>query len=390
VPVEAVVLHLVCHLIDSNADTGYFRSIARRHDRSRFPVMIGSLAPPGALQRAIGRLGVGSFSLGARERAQYALALVRLVRLIRRHRVTLVHAHCFDPTFVGLLAARVAGVPFVFTRHHSDHNIRLGKRWHTRVDAWCAQRADHVIAVSHATRRIMEEVERVPARQISIVYNGMEGLPQPSAAEVERLRRDLGLDGTAVCLTAGRLHEEKGHLVLFEAAAEIRRRIGHVVFLVAGEGPHRAAFEEAVRRRGLAACVRFLGHRSDVAALLSVASVVAVPSLAESFGFSVLEAMSLGRPVVASTAGGIKELIADEEEGLLVPPGDATALADAACRLLEDVELAQRLGERARLRATAFGFEEMIRGYEAVYERVLGSRARAAGANMCGSVQSTL
>jgi glycosyltransferase involved in cell wall biosynthesis len=170
------------------------------------------------------------------------------------------------------------------------------------------------------------------------------------------------------------LHEEKGHRVLFEAVSQIRKRVGRAVFLLAGDGSHRGIFEQEVRTRGLEDSVFFLGRRSDMSTLLGAATIVVVPSLAESFGFSVLEAMSLGKPVVASSAGGIAELIADGEDGLLVPPGDAAALADAVCRLLEHPLLAQKLGERARERAASFGFERMIRGYEAVYERVLGSR----------------
>src|SRR5215470_6207486 len=130
---------LICHLIDSSIDTGYFRSIARHHDREQFPVMIGSIAPAGPLQRAMTALSVPTFSLDAVSRWQYPAAILRLARLVMRDRITVLHAHCFDPTFVGLIAARIAGIPFVFTRHHSDHNIRLGKRWHTSIDGWCAR-----------------------------------------------------------------------------------------------------------------------------------------------------------------------------------------------------------------------------------------------------------
>jgi glycosyltransferase involved in cell wall biosynthesis len=362
---------LICHLIDTNRDTSYFNSIGRLHDRERFPVAIGSISPAGELQQAMGRLKVTTFSLQARRRWHYPAALLRLVRLIRRHRVALLHAHCFDPTVLGLLAARISGVGFVFTRHHSDHHIRLGKDWHTRVDAWCARHSDTVIAVSQATRRIMEEIEHVPGESITVVHNGMEPLPPPSVLEVERLRSDLGVNGAQICLTPARLHEEKGQLVLFEAIGEVRKRVGNAIFLLAGEGSHRELFEKEVQRRGLEGRVRFLGQRSDMGALLAVATIVVVPSLAESFGFSVLEAMSFGKPVVASSAGGITELISDGKDGLLVPPRDAAALASANSRLLEQPALARRLGEKALERAGAFSFERMIRGYEAVYKRVL-------------------
>lgn len=362
---------LICHLIDTTLDTAYFRSIAQQHDHRRFPVMIGSIASAGPLQEAMRKLDTVTFALGAVARWQYVMAIPRLARLLRREKIALLHAHCFDPTFVGLMAARLARIPFVFTRHHSDHNIRLGKKWHTRIDGWCARHADHVIAVSEATRRIMLEIEGVPGEQVTVIYNGMEPLHQPAPQTVAGVRHELGLGEEPVCLMLARLHEEKGHRFLFDAIPEIVSRVGPIAVLLAGDGPHRAALEAEVRARGLQHIVRFLGRRADVPELISLASVVVLPSLAESFGFVLLEAMSLGKPVVASTTGGIPEVVAHGETGLLVPQADAQALAEACCRVLQNPVWACRLGEAGWQRATAFTFERMIRGYEAVYQRVM-------------------
>jgi glycosyltransferase involved in cell wall biosynthesis/GT2 family glycosyltransferase len=368
------VPHGVCHLIDRNLDTNYFRSIARCHDRERFPAMIGSIAPGGPLQEAMLNLSTPTFSLGAGARWQYPLVILRLVRLLKRGRVAVLHAHCFDPTFVGLIAARLARVSFVFTRHHSDHNIRLDARWHTRIDAWCGRHADHVIAVSEATRQIMIEVERVPGRQITVIYNGMEPLREPEPSGVARLRQEFDLSREHVCLMLARLHEEKGHRYLFEAIPEITSRVGSVVFLLAGDGPQRGEFEAEVRARGLQNTVRFLGRRDDVSELISLSSLVVLPSLAESFGFTLLEAMSLAKPVVASTTGGIPEVAPHGETGLLVPPADSRALANAICDILENPERAQAFGEAGRRRATQFTFERMMGGYERVYQKVIERR----------------
>jgi glycosyltransferase involved in cell wall biosynthesis/GT2 family glycosyltransferase len=361
----------VYHLIDKNFDTNYFRSIARHHDRERFPVSIGSISSDGALQAAMEHLGVGTFTLRAATRWQYPLAVLRLVRLLRRADVAVLHAHCFDPTFIGLLAARIAGVPFVFTRHHSDHNIRIGKRWHTRIDAWCAKHADRVVAVSKATREVLTDVEHVPTEQITVVYNGMDPLHVPAAEDVDNLRLELGLLDEFVVLMLARLHEEKGHRYLFDAIPSILSHYRRVVFLLAGEGPHREHLEADIRERGLQDAVRFLGQRDDVARLISLASVVVVPSLAESFGFVVLEAMSLGKPVVAAATGGIPELVTDGENGLLVPPADSRALSDAILRVIQNPEWAGRLAECGRTRVRAFSFERMIRAYEGVYSTIL-------------------
>lgn len=367
---------LVCHLIDTTLDTPYFRSIARCHDRERYPVSIGSIHPNGPLQKRMLAMGTPTFSLQTPGRPRYPVAILRLARLLREKQAIL-HAHCFDPTLIGLLAARLARVPFVFTRHHSDHNLRLNKRWHVRVDGWCARNADRVIAVSEATRQVMQEAEGVPASRIDVVYNGMEPLAPPAQERIEAVRSELRLSGERVCLMVARLHEEKGHRFLFEAIPTIREAVGETTFLLAGAGPHRAELEAEVSRLNLQPSVRFLGRRNDVAELYSLADVVVLPSLAESFGFALVEAMSLGKTVVAAATGGMREIVQDGETGFLVPQADAAALATATARVLGDPALARKLGSAGRERSQQFNFDAMIRGYETVYDRLPVTRAAA-------------
>jgi glycosyltransferase involved in cell wall biosynthesis len=374
---------IVCHLIDNSIDTSYFRSIARCQDRNRFPVMIGSIAPAGSLQSAMERLDTPAFSLNCAARWRYGMAVWRLARLIKRRKVSILHAHCFDPTFIGLLAARLAGVPFVFTRHHSDHNLRLGKKWHTAIDSWCARMADHVIAVSEATRGIMIEIENVPAEKITVVYNGMEPLRTPDPKRVESLRRELGLQQEPVILMVARLHEEKGHRYLFEALPRIIERVGPVAVLLAGDGPHRAEIE--AEARNVRDYVRFLGRREEIPELISLAAVVVLPSLAESFGFALLEAMSFGKPVAAAATGGIPEVLANGGAGLLVPQKDSGKLGEAIVSVLKDRGLANRLGEAGRKRAANFTFERMIAGYESVYEKTLNLKSRSENFHAVGA-----
>jgi glycosyltransferase involved in cell wall biosynthesis len=361
--------HLICHLIDANLDTAYFRAVAQHSDRLQFRVMIGSLAATGPLQRAMRDLRVPTFALDAPSRWQYGPAICGLARLLRRERVSVLHAHCFNPTLIGIIAARLVRIPFVFTRHHSEHHLRLHKRLHTRIDGWCGRRADAVIAVSETTKRIMTDVEGVPARRVTVVHNGMRPLQEGSRESIERVSRELGVSRGAVCLVLARLHEEKGHRVLFDAVPRIVARVGPLTVLLAGDGPHRAKLEADAQRRGLQRIVRFVGRRNDVAELIGLSSVIVLPSLAESFGFAALEAMSLGKPVVASSLGGLAEVVGDS--GVLAPPGNAEALADAVCQVLEDPERARALGENGRRRAALFSADRMMRGYEAVYRRVL-------------------
>ena len=363
-------MRTVWHLIDANVDTAFFRALAVHHDRARFRLAIGSLAPPGGLQAAMADLGIRSFALGVSRRDQYPAAVWRLARLLRANDVDIVHAHCFDPTLVGLAAARAASTAFVYTRHHSEHHIRLGKKWHIRLDGWAGRRADHVIAVSEATRRILRDIEGVPEDQLSVVHNGADAPRPVDDRVVTRLQEELNPTGLPVCTIVARLHEEKGHRFAVAAWPEVVRRCGPAMMLLAGEGPERAAIEAQIRALGVQEWVSVLGFRRDVPELMALSDVVILPSLAESFGFAALEAMSAGRPVVATSIGGLPEVVAHAETGLIVPPENAAAIADAVERLLEDRPYARRLGAAGPSRAAGFSAKRMVRGYERVYETV--------------------
>jgi glycosyltransferase involved in cell wall biosynthesis len=356
----------IVHLIDRNVDTAYFRAIARHHDAARYPVSIGSLAAAGPLQAAMRELGVGTFAHGAARRAQYPAAVRRLAAQIARPPV-IVHAHCFDPTLVGLAAAWWRGAPFVFTRHHSDHHIRLGKAWHTRLDAHSARHAARVIAVSQATRRILTEVEGVPAARVAVVRNGMEKMRLPDTAAAAALRRSVPA-GTRIVLHVARLHEEKGHAVLFAALPAVRAAAGPLVVWLAGSGAERAALQAHLEVLGLQHVVSFLGERQDIPELLAAADAVVLPSLAESFGFAAIEALSAARPLVVSDAGGLPEVVG--EAALVVPRGDSGALAAALLSILSDEALAARLRAAGPARAALFDAAEMVRGYEKVYDEL--------------------
>jgi glycosyltransferase involved in cell wall biosynthesis len=215
----------VLHVLDywRNLDARYFYAILERHSRAYDVAFCLLDEGPGGPWTG-GRFGGHVVTLGARRRLQYPAATIRLAARLRRDGHSLVHAHFFYPTFVAILAGRLAGVPVVFTRHHSDHNIRLHKPWHVRIDGWCARAASQVIAVSWATKKLMVAVEHVPEDQVSVIHNGMDLLPPPSSQDIERVRAELAPGTSRICLMIARLHEEKGHRVLFEAIPGIVAR----------------------------------------------------------------------------------------------------------------------------------------------------------------------
>lgn len=245
---------------------------------------------------------------------------------------------------------------------------------------WLYGRMDAVIAISRAARAALV-VRGLDGERIAVVPSGV-AVESFTDLDREAARAALGIDaGRPLVAIVASLHVRKGHAVLLDALADVRRDVPGLLCLAAGTGPEGDALHDRASRLGLAGLVRWLGQVADVRPLLAAADVVAMPSLAEGLGVAAIEAMAAGRVVVASRAGGLPELITDGEQGLLVPPGDAGALATALRRVLDDAALRAQLGAAGRERAQAFSTAAMARGTEAVYERALAARRTGATAH---------
>jgi L-malate glycosyltransferase len=295
--------------------------------------------------------------------------LPALVRMLRRERPDVFHAHLSWPLAAKypLAAAVLARVPAVLATVQLIPEFELERSSALQLRA-LALGVDRYIAVSGDIADELVNRFRWPASKVQVIYNAV-AVERFGETASPALRTELGAgDARPLVLTPARLDEQKGHPVLFEAAT----RIPDAVFALAGEGAERPALEALAARLGIAGRVRFLGHRTDIPQLLAACDVFALPSLYEGSSLAVLEAMAARRAVVSSAIGGTDELIADGESGLLVPPGDAGALAAALERLLGDSNLRDSLAARARQRVERdFTREEMGRQVSATYRELL-------------------
>jgi len=269
----------------------------------------------------------------------------------------------------GAAAARWLGVPHVITMHG---NQTTTNRWRRRATLGLAIRySDAVIAVSGDTKRYYDAQLGLDAHPLRVVPNGVPRLDGDRSV----VRRELGLTSTDQLVVAtGSLVPRKGHAVLVKAlAAQTNGSCWHLA--IAGNGPERAALDDLVRSLDLESRVHLLGHRDDIGNILAASDIFAMPSLWEGLPLSLLEAMSCGKPVVASATSGIPEAVDTEQDGLLVAPGNVEELTAALARLLSDAALRQRLGERAAARARAvFSIDAMTGQYEDTY-RALAQRS---------------
>lgn len=303
----------------------------------------------------------------------------RLARLARRERVEIVHAHLARDYPPAALAARLAGpARLVVTRHVL---FPLG-----RAQRLVLARAARVVAVSGAVERALRTQQLLDEEKLRVVHNGVDvGRLERAAAGAERdaCRRRLGVEAALVVGTLGSLSEVKGQDVFLRAAALVAREVPQGAFVLAGEdasrgGEFRARLEGLVAELDLGGRVRLAGRREPVAEFLACLDVFVNASRTESFGLATVEAMACGAAVVATATEGSREIIRDGANGLLVPVGDADALAAAVLRLLRDEPLRTRFREEARRDAHArFGLQRMIEETERVYAEIVSSGQHA-------------
>jgi glycosyltransferase involved in cell wall biosynthesis len=268
------------------------------------------------------------------------VAFFRIIGYLGRRRPTILHTHLVHADVYGQLTGAATGVPVRISTKHGFNEFRENRGF-ALGDRAIASLAHAHIAISRGLARYLSDVEGFDGESFEIVHYGIEpdGVPRPLAADEPRL------------LCVGRLIPIKGHIVLLRALAEARLRVPGLRLDIAGRGPLEPALRALAKELELEEAVRFLGHVTPIQQAIEDTAVVVVPSLGEGFGMVALEAMERARPVIAAEIGGLGELVEDGVTGLLVPPGDAAALADALVRLAGDLPGAAALGEAGRRRA---------------------------------------
>ena len=294
-------------------------------------------------------------------------SLAALRRLVEETGTALLHANGSRAMFYAGLAGRRAARPVIWHLRILEPDPRL--------DWLLARLATRTIAISGAVR---ERLRRWPLAYegCSVVPNGLDLESFHPSKSPETIRQSLGLGSTdRVVGNVGRLVPFKGHRYLLEAFAILRLTCRELRLLIVGDGPERKALERQAQALKVAQDVHFSGHREDVADLLSVMEVFVLPSMAEHFGRVLLEAMAMERPGVATAAGGVPEVVEEKVTALLVPPGDAGALAGAIRTLLTDPVRAREMGRAGRRRVEAhYTLRRHAELIEAVYREVLGER----------------
>ncbi len=337
---------------------------ARLWDRSRFNYRVAYVLPwKDQLVPEIEGFGFPVVCIGE-PKGNSLIAWMRLLRLVRDWDIDLIHAHL---PMTGVLA-RMTGRPVVYTEHNLADSYRQPTRTLNRV-TYRLNRA--VIAVSEA---VANSLGSHRARNLQVVPNGVSVDVDPAAVGAARAELSLNA-GDALVVHVGNIRPHKGHSNLVAMAAELRKSRQDVTIVSIGAPKHE---DDLIRLRteaeqlGLGDTLRFLGRRSDALAFMAAADVYVNPADVEGLPVTILEAMSLGAPVVATDVGGVSTVVRNHETGFLVPARQPGALASAVDHILTDRGQATKLGNAGReLVERNFGLEAMVRSVEKVYEQVL-------------------
>ena len=352
----------ICHFCSSNFGGTYYSYLGNglgRIKSEQFFVTLNLPDPPDWLTQSP---EINYSTLGTGKRIMYPFAIRRLAQFLSENRIEILQTHMFEGALIGMIAARLARTPItIVTRHHLDEGMLLGTRVHLALERWSNQAADCVIVPSEATRRFMFEVEKQKGTNVRVIPYGFDFEAMGAAeADREKVRKEFGLSDDFVIGCVGRFFKNKGHVYLFEAVADIIKDFPNVKILLLGSGD-REMLNEVISRLDIIDHVIFAGYRNDIPACMKAMDLLVHPSLSESFGQVIVEALCVGTPVVVTSVGGVPEIVSNGETGIVVEPKNSKALYDAILRMIKNPALRLQLGSAGRASVTEkFTVEKFI------------------------------
>ncbi len=371
---RAKVLHII-----GGGDFGgaeqHLLTLLKNIDGGRFQVSVACLfAKPFALLAKEAGISTVVFDMGSKLNLKIILALAAH---IKKEGIDIVHTHGVRANLIGRLAAKIAGVDHVLTTVHSVLAFDYARKLDRMVN-WLSERLTrgltaHFVTVCDllAGQLVGEGIKQ---DRVSTIYNGLELEKYSRSNDPGNIRAELHIPEAAPLIgIVARLHPVKGHVFLLQAVKQALAAVPGLKLLIVGSGPDRQELEHYAGALGIADAVIFTGFRQDIPEVMHMLDLVVLSSLSEGLSITIIEAMAIGKPVLATRVGGTPEIITDGQDGLLVPPADAGALADKIIYILSHPDMAKKMGQAARLtvqeKFTAAG---MARKTEALYAEMLG------------------
>ncbi|MCK4234467.1 glycosyltransferase [candidate division WOR-3 bacterium] len=368
-PKKNKILYIINNLLIGGAEK-LLLSVIDKLNKDKYDIMVCCLYSNNPLKSEFEKRGVTVKSLGIKNNRDI-LCIFKLVKLLKQERANIVHTHLFYANIYGRIAAKLVRVPIIISTEHSNapwrNKQRLKLKIRLLIDRVTAKFCDRIIAISESVKDNLIQWERIDPNKIVVIHNGIN----IKKYQIMDKNRD-GSSSDSVIGCIGRLEPIKGHIFFMKAAARIFEKIRNVRFILIGDGSLRQDLEKLAQDLNISKRVSFLGFRDDIPELLSVIDVFVLPSLWEGFGIVLLEAMAMGKVVVASDVGGISEIVVDKKTGYLCPPMDPNTLADIVVGLLKDPLKIRTMGLVGRERVKKhFTLDKMVEKTEHVYNTLI-------------------
>lgn len=334
--------------------------LVRRLPSEIFDVKVATTVRGGALVEDFKNTGISAYIFD--KKSKLGLGVIwKLWRFLRKEKPDIVHTHLFGGDTWGRIAAILARVPVIVS---TEHNMNFDEGWIKRkVKKFLSHFTKKIVAVSEAVKNYSVSRDKIKAKKITVIVNGID-------LDKFALIPEKEFSNPPVIGIIGRLEEQKGHKYLFEALNLIK--IIPWILWVVGDGSKKNELERLAKDLNLRERIIFLGARKNIPEILSGIDIFVMPSLWEGLGLAVLEAAAAGKPIVASCAGGIPEIIEDRKTGILVEPKNVKSLADGLERILLGKIDAREMGGRAReIVKEKFSAERMVEAYEKLYKELL-------------------
>jgi glycosyltransferase involved in cell wall biosynthesis len=303
------------------------------------------------------------------ERSKFdPLTLPAMLKIVDRKKIDILHLHGYGATTFGRIVGAMRGIPTIV---HEHANL-TDTPWFQKVaDRLLEPSTDIALAVSKSTADFVINARLIPESKVKVVYLGvpLEEFSRPrTAAEIAAARRELGVrDGEFAIGTITRLHDSKGNSYLIDAAASVVNARPAARFFLVGEGPLLGELEAQAAALGLGGRFVFAGFRRDVAGTLSAFDLSVFPSLWEGTPITAFEALAIGKPIVATDADGLLDILTDQRDAMIVPKRNASALADKIVWMIDRPEERARLSAAARETGRQYDIDQFVRKMERLY-----------------------
>jgi glycosyltransferase involved in cell wall biosynthesis len=338
-----------------------------RFDSQRYDVSLVSLRKKDLSEETLESFGVDITYL---HKSKFDPAtLPALLKVIDRKKIDILHLHGYGATTFGRMAGAMRRLPTIL---HEHANLTDTPWFQKIADRALEPVTDIALAVSQSTAEFVIKARKIPPEKVKVVYLGVpleEFSRERSPDEVQAARRELGIaPGDFAIGTVTRLHDSKGNSYLVDAARLVLDDRPGARFFVVGEGPLREPLEEQARALNITERFAFAGFAKDVPHVVSAFDVSVFPSLWEGTPLTVFEALAMGKPIVATDADGLLDVLTGEKNAIIVPKRNARALADGLIRMIDEPETRRRLGATALETGKQYDIAAFVRKMEQLYD----------------------